>query len=488
MSNEANPQDESKDGGMIPRNAPGDAPVAASDSTRQMAAAKPAMGGALQAYTGGADGEPETSFMNPVRLIGKGMIVILVFVVGFFGWASFAQLESSVNAPGVIVVESHRKTIQHLEGGIVKEVLVAEGDNVNAGQPLLRLEETQAQSNFALLRDEGNGLLAQEARLIAERDGAPKITFPPELLAQKNDPNVASILAVEENTFLTRKNSLGKQIDILAQRNEQNKSQIAGLHSQQDAVTKQGALIDQEASGVEDLYKQGLSTLPRVLALRRQAADLTGQGGQITEHMAQIELNSEENNLQMTNLRNQQLTSVANDLRDVETKKYDVLARLNAAKDVMTRLDLVAPVSGKVVNLAIHTKGAVIKPGDTVMEIVPADDALEIEAHMRPDDADTIVKGMTAHVSFNSYKQRRLPQLTGKVDTVSADRLTDQRTGQPYFNVTVTVDRDALKDFSAVRLVPGLPADVAIATGTRTMMDYFLAPVLDVIEKGMREK
>src|SRR6185437_2616625 len=179
---------------------------------------------------------------------------------------------------------------------------------------------------------------------------------------------------------------------------------------------------------------------------------------------------------------------VANDLRDVQTKKFDVLARLNAARDVMKRLDLVAPVDGKVVNLAIHTRGAVIKPGDTVMEIVPQDDALELEAHVRPDDADTIQSGMMAHISFSSYKQRRMPQITGKVDVVSADRLVDQRTGQPYFNVTITVDRAALKDYTAVRLIPGLPADVAIATGTRTMMDYFLAPVMDVIQKGMRER
>jgi epimerase transport system membrane fusion protein len=430
----------------------------------------------------------ELAFLNPIPMIRKGMIVILVFVGGFLAWASLAQLESAVSAPGVVVVESHRKTIQHLEGGIVRDVLVTDGDTVQAGQPLLRLEQTQPESNFRLLQDQANGLIAQEARLIAERDGRGKIVFPPELLAQRKEPTVAQILAGEENTFLTRKNALAKQIAILAQRNDENKRQIAGLQNQQDAVEKQGALIQQEASGVEDLYKQGLSTLPRVLALRRQAADLTGQRGQIAEHMAEIALSSEENNLQMTSLRNQQLTSIASDLREAETKKYDVLARLNAAKDVMARLDLVAPVSGKVVNLAIHTRGAVIKPGDTVMEIVPADDALEVEAHVAPDNADTILHGMTAHISFDSYKQRRLPQITGKVDTVSADRLVDPHTGQPYFNVTVTVDREALKDYAALRLMPGLPADVSIATGTRTLMDYFLAPISDVLRKGMRER
>jgi len=445
-------------------------------------------GGAVALYGGDAAIPAETAFMNPVSMIRKGLLVIVVFVVGSVTWASLAELESAVSAPGTIVVESHRKTIQHLEGGIVKEVLVAEGENVSAGQPLLRLAETQAQSNFSLLQDQADALMAQEARLMTERDGAAGIAFPPELLARRSDPKVAQIIAGEQNTFLTRRNTLGKQLAILAQRNDENKSQIAGLQSQQDAVKKQSTLIDQEASGVEDLYKQGLSTLPRVLALRRQGADLTGQTGQITEHMAQIELSSEENNLQMTNLRNQQLSEVANDLRDVQTKKFDVLSRLNAAKDVVNRLDLVAPVAGKVVNLAIHTQGAVLRPGDTVMEIVPAEDLLDVEARVRPDQADSIQPGMGAHVSFNAYKQRRLPQILGTVQTVSADRLVDQRTGQPYFNVIVSVDRKELQDYKDVKLMPGLPVDVAIATGTRTLMEYFLAPVLDVIEKGMREQ
>ena len=464
------------------------APPATSTQKTPQPPMRAAAGGALQEYSGRGTDAPEMGFMNPTRMVRKGVFISIVFVFGSLAWASFAQLESAVTAPAVIVVETHRKTIQHLEGGIVKEILVAEGDNVSLGQPLLRLEETQAQTNLSVLQDQVDALSAQEARLVAERDGAARIAFPGDLVARRGQPKVDEMLRGEENTFLTRKNSLAKQVDILAQRNNENKSQIAGLQSQQEAVEQQGTLILQEASGVEDLYKQGLSTLPRVLALRRQAADLTGQKGQITEHMTQLELNSEENNLQMTSLRNQQLSTVANDLREVQTKKFDALNRLNSAKDVMSRLALLSPVAGKIVNLAIHTKGAVIKPGDTVMEIVPANDELEIEAHVRPEDADSIQPGMEAHVSFNAYKQRRLPQLTGKVNVVSADRLVDQRTGQPYFNVTVTVERAALKDFTEVRLMPGLPVDVAIATGTRTTLDYFLAPVLDVMEKGMRER
>jgi HlyD family type I secretion membrane fusion protein len=445
-------------------------------------------GNALQHYSGGEPGGADTNFMNPRRMIAKGTMIVLIFVVGFLGWASFAPLESAVTAPGVIVVESHRKTIQHLEGGIVKEILVAEGDKVSAGQPLIRLDETQAQTSLSLLQDQADALTGQEARLVAERDGAANIAFPPDLLARRDQPKVAEILRGEQNNFVARRNTLTKQIDILTQRNGENDRQIAGLASQQDAVEKQGTLVEQEASGVEDLYKQGLSTLPRVLALQRQAADLTGQRGQLIERKAQTELSSQENNLQMTNLRNQQLSSIATDLREAQSKKFDVLSRLNAAKDVMSRLDMIAPVSGKVVSLNIHTKGAVIKPGETVMEIVPDEDQLEVETHVRPDDADLIQRGMSAHVSFNAYKQRRLPQLTGTVSTVSADRLVDQRTGMAYFNVTVTVDAKTLRDYTDVKLMPGLPVDVAIATGTRTLMDYILAPIMDVVQKGMREK
>ena len=430
----------------------------------------------------------EIAFMNPRRTMRKGIIVSVVFVLGFLVWASFAELESAILAPGVLVVESHRKAVQHLEGGIVREIAVQEGDVVKAGQLLLQMETTQAQTSLSVLEDQADAFAAEEARLIAERDGRPKITFPAELLARRSNPKVAQALAGEENKFQTRRNTLFKQIDILSQRNGENGKQIAGLKSQQEAVEKQSELIAKEEASVSDLYKQGLSTLPRVLALQRQAADLAGQRGQLIERIAQIQLTSQENDLQIANLRNQLLSDVAKDLRDVQTKKVDVLERANGAKDVFTRLALVAPVDGKVVNLAVHTKGAVIHPGDTVLEIVPAEDALEVEAHVRPDDADSIQAGMMAHVSFSAYKQRRLPQLVGTVNVVSADRLVDQRTGQPYFNVTVTVDRKGLDDSPFLRLIPGLPVDVAIATGTRTPLDYFVAPVLDIMQKGMRER
>jgi HlyD family secretion protein/epimerase transport system membrane fusion protein len=432
--------------------------------------------------------DPALDFMSTRRIIGTGRLVILVFVVGFFGWAALAPLDSAVQAPGVVVVETHRKTIQHLEGGIVREVLVQDGQSVTAGQLLVRLDDAQARASLELLAGEADAMTAQEARLTAERDGRDKIAFPTELTARAGDPKVAEAMAGELNAFATRRDTLTKQIDILSKRSAENDRIVAGLRNEATAVEQQMALIDREQQSVQALYDQKLSTLSRLLALQRQAADLAGQRGQIVEKIAQTELTSGENQLQIMNLKSQQASDVAKDLRDVQTKRFDVLDRLQQARDVLARLTIRAPVNGKVVSLDVHTNGAVIKPGDTLMEIVPQKDALEVEAHVRPEDADSVHIGMTARVNFSAYQQRRLPIIQGVVNTVSADRLTDQRTGQAYFNITVAVDRTQLKDYPNARLIPGLPVEVALDTGSRTALEYFVEPVTDVLRKGMRER
>lgn len=432
--------------------------------------------------------EPVLAFMSTRRVIGSGRLIVIVFVLIFFGWAALAPLNSAVMAPGVIVVESHRKTIQHLEGGIVHGMFVREGETVRRGQLLMQLDDTQARANLELLMGESDALMAQEARLVAERDGHDTIVFPPALLARSNDPAVAAAIRGEQSAFQTRHETLAKQIDILAKRSDENNSIIAGLRSEKASVEKQMDLIARETGGVQQLYNEGLSTLPRLLALQRQAADLSGQRGQLIEKIAQTQLTSGENDLQIMNLKNQQLSDVVKDLRDVQTRRFDLLQRIDGARDVLARLTIRAPVSGKIVNLAVYTNGAVVKPGDTIMEIVPQKDALEVEAHARPEDVDSVHVGMTARLNFSSYQQRRLPMISGIVNDISADRIIDQRTGQAYFNVDITVDRSALNDYPNAKLIPGLPVEVALDTGSRTALDYFVEPVTDVFRKGMREK
>ncbi|MEJ1970059.1 MAG: HlyD family type I secretion periplasmic adaptor subunit [Rhizomicrobium sp.] len=432
--------------------------------------------------------DPELAFMNTRGIIGRGRLIIVLFVFGFLGWAALAPLNSALMAPGVIVVESHRKAIQHLEGGIVREIHVTEGQLVGAGQLLIRLDDAQARSNLDMLSGEADALSAQEARLTAERDGKDHIDFPKELTARNSDPHVADAMRGELSTFDTRRQTLSKEIDILTQRNQQNDRIVSGLRFEQTSIEQQMALIDQETTSVQALYAKGLSTLPRLLALQRQAADLGGQRGQIVEKIAQTQLSSGENQLQIMNLKNQQLSDVVKDLREVQTKRFDLMDRMQAARDILGRLAITAPVTGKVVELTVHTRGAVIKPGETVMEIVPQKDALEVEAHVRPEDANSVYAGMTARVNLSAYQQRRLPMISGMVTNISADRITDQRTGQAYFNVQLTVDRTPLKDYPDARLIPGAPVEVAIDTGTRTALDYFVEPITDVFRRGMRER
>lgn len=435
-----------------------------------------------------AASDGELSFLHTDRVVARGLTVVGLFVVGFLGWAAFAPLESALMAPGVVIVESHRKAIQHLEGGIVRDILVREGQSVKAGQVLIRLDDTQARTALELLQDEADTLEAQEARLEAERDGADAIKFPADLLSREKESKVADAILGEQRTFQTRRDSLNQQIAILTARKAENVRVVAGLKDEQKALETQIALIKKESDAVQQMVDKGLEPVPRLLALQRQAADLTGQRGQLVEKISQVDLNTGETELESVNLKSQQLDDVLKDLRDVQSKRFDLLDRIQAARDVLNRTTLTAPVAGRVVDLALHTKGAVIKPGDTVMEIVPLHDQLEVEAHLRPEDADDVTVGMTAKVSLSAYKQRRLPMITGVVTNVSADRITDPRTGQGYFVATVGIDRAALRDYPDARLIPGMPIEVAFNTGSRTTLEYLLEPVRDVMRNGMRER
>jgi HlyD family type I secretion membrane fusion protein len=450
-------------------------------TTRRLRLADPAL-------TAGLSTGDDLAFADTRGLIRTGGTIVLVFVVGFFGWAALAPLNSAMLAPGVIVVESHRKTIQHLEGGIVRDVRVAENDQVKAGQPLIELDDTQARATLGLLQGEADALSATEARLIAERDGAGTITFPPELLARESDPKVAEAVRGEERTFRNRRETMIKQIAILTSHAQENARTIEGLKAQRTALDTQLALIDKETVIIQQLVNKGIEAMPRLLALQRSTADLAGQRGQVVEKIAQVEVSTGETQLQIVNQRNQFQSDVLKDLRDVQTKRFDFLDRIHGAQDVMNRMVMTAPVGGRVVGLAAHTRGAVIRAGDTVLEIVPDQDELQVEAHVRPEDINEVQVGLSAKVDLTAYKQRRLPLITGAVTAVSADRLVDQHTGQAYFSAQISVDPESWKDYPEVRLIPGMPVEVAVENGSRTALEYFVTPIQAVFRRGMRER
>jgi HlyD family type I secretion membrane fusion protein len=323
--------------------------------------------------------------------------------------------------------------------------------------------------------------------LIAERDGATSVAFPAELLARRSDPKVAEAITGEQRAFATRKETWRRQAEILNSRKAENGRIHAGLQSQQTSLDTQLGLVGKETTMVEQLVQRGIEGMPRLLALQRQQAQLGGQRGEVVEKMAQVTLDTGEIDLQLINLQNQTRSEVLAELREVQTKRFDLMERVRAARDVLNRLSILAPETGRVVGLAVHTPGGVVRAGETLMEIVPQDDLLDVEAHVAPEDIDEVQVGVPAGVTLTAYKLRRLPTITGHVTEVSADRLVDQRTGVPYFRTKVAVDRSALAEYPEVRLVPGMPVEVAIETGSRTMLEYLLAPISGVMRRGMRE-
>lgn len=435
---------------------------------------------------------PPTQARGDAPRLGRPLVLGVATAATFFGilglWSALAPLESAVVAPGEVIVESRRKTVQHLEGGIVEAVLVAEGERVAAGQPLLRLSDTASRAEWERLAGEADALKAREARLAAERDGQERIAFPPELVERRAaDAKVAEMLAGQEAIFATRRSTLAGQADILGQRVRQLEKQIDGLHAQEASARSQLALFEAELADTRRLLLKGLTTRPRALALERQAASLRGVLGDNAAAVAKAEEAIGEARMQMLDLRNRRAAEVAAELREVQTSLAELQARRAAAEDVQFRRVVPAPVAGMVVGLRVFTKGGVIAPGAPVMDIVPEEDRLVVRARIRPLDVDKVHAGQPARLRLLPFKRRTTPVLDGRLAQVSADRLTDDKTGESYFDARVEIDRAELARLPGIELLPGMPVDVLIATGQRTLIDYLLGPLTDSLAKAFRE-
>jgi HlyD family secretion protein len=425
--------------------------------------------------------------------LGPPLVLGLATAVGFFGlfglWSALAPLDSAVVAPGEVIVESRRKVVQHLEGGIVEEVLVAEGEHVAAGQPLLRLSDVASRAEYARLAGEVEALRAQEARLGAERDGLDAIPFPPELTGHRDDDGaIRQILLGQQAIFAARRAALLGQTDILTRKVHQLERQIEGLRAQEAASKRQLVLFEAELVDANHLLAHGLTTRPRILALERQAAQMRGAAGDNAALIAKAEEEIGETRLRMLDLANQRADQVAGELRDVQTKLADAVERKAAALDVQRRRVVPAPVAGVVVGLKVFTQGGIIQPGAPAMEIVPEDDRLVVRARIRPLDADKVHAGLPAHLRLLPYKRRTTPVVEGQVTQVSADRLTDDKSGESYYDARIEVDRAQLAHLPGVKLLPGMPVDTLVTTGQRTLLDYLVGPIGESMSKAFREQ
>lgn len=423
------------------------------------------------------------------RSISVGIVLsILLFgVVGL--WAALWPLATGAVATGKVVLDTNRKTIQHLEGGIVKEILVREGQIVKTGDVLVRLDATTANARRDVQRSQYISARASEARLIAERDNAASVAFPQELLAlDGKDTEVTEQLDTQRRLFTTRRANLKEQMDALQQRINQGTEEISGLRQQVSSASEQLRLLNEEIAMVQSLVNSGNAVRSRLLALQRSAAQISGQRGEATANIGRVNQQMNEARVNLANKKTEYLNQVVSELKDAQVQASNLSEQLRSAEDVAKRIDIVAPLSGQIVGLAVHTVGGVIAPGEKLMDIVPTGDKLVVEAMVNPQDIDTVHEGMKARVRLTAYKQRRIRPVEGTVITVSADRFDDQQSGRAYYTARVEIPAEEIADLKNVELTPGMPAEVLIITGYRTMLSYLLDPIRYGFGRAFREE
>jgi HlyD family type I secretion membrane fusion protein len=435
----------------------------------------------------GSDRErfPDESARNPMI---AGFAILLLFFGGIGTWAATAPLNAAVVGDAVVKVEGNRKSVQHINGGIVSELLVHEGDRVAADQVLLVLDDTEARAEYDIAMQQITTLQAEEARLTAERDGESTISFPADLVSRSGEAAVQSAMDAQQDEFDSRRVALAGQAGILGQRLLQLRDQIAAGESLlQSQRTQLQSVVDERAS-LEGLFKQGLVTKPRMLQLERTATGLEGQIATTTGSIATNRKTLQEIDGQILQLRNDRLAEVTKELGEAQAKLQDMAPRLTNAAASLGRMEVRAPYAGEVVDLAVFSVGAVIGRGERILDIVPQNTILVVESKVRVEDIADIAPGMRAEVHFTSYKQRVTPLIHGNVKAISADRLTDERTQIPYYVAEIAVDAAELAENPEIQLYPGMPATVTITTKERTALDYLLAPLTASFERSFREK
>ena len=437
---------------------------------------------------------PEKATDDPRTDIRAGVVVAVIFFVIFLGWAAFARLDAAANAPGRLVVSGQRQTVQHKEGGVVSEILVKEGSRVQQGQVLVRLAGADVRAQERALSAQAIGLLAQRARLYAERSGQPSISTPPEFaqLKPEDKPAAAEALQIQANQMRTRRAVLSAQRGALGERVGQAGSQGQGYARQLTAINEQIRLIEDELNGMRSAAEKGFVSMNRIRALERAKADLEGQRGQYTATIAQSQGQASESRLQSLEAQSNYMERVATELREVEASLNDVLPKLNAARDQLDRIEIRAPATGTVVGLTVFTRGGVIAPGQKLMDIVPDRAPLTIEARIAPADGDDVHAGREAFVRFETLHERTLPALKGQVTRMSADAFTDENTGESYFMAEVNVPLSELKKIEDIRgldaLRAGLPVAVQIPLRKRTALQYAFEPLTGAIRRSFHEQ
>lgn len=425
---------------------------------------------------------------NAKPFLIAGYATVFFLFGGLGTWAAFANLSSAAIAPGVVAVETNRKAVQHYEGGIVDEILVRENQRVAQGEVLVRLRPTQASANADIFLKQLDAMQALEARLLAERDQLPNISFPQRLLNRRSADGVQQVMGDQVTQLKERRASVDSQIQILQTRIDQTTREIQGLEAQESAVRKQLESLQEEVDRVRPVAEKGFFPFNRLMAMERDVSNMIGRSGQLAADISKAREVISETRLQIVQIRQKFSEDVLQRLQETRVQINDIEEKLRVAQDVLQRIDVRAPQAGVVQNIKVHTQGGVIRAGETIMEIVPVGDTLNVHARVSPLDINYVVAGLEAEVKFPSFRSRNLPLMFGTVKTVGADALFDDATKQSYYLAIIEVRQDTIPEFYRDRMTPGMPADVLINLGDRTVLDYLTAPLIDGIAKSLREK
>ncbi|EWY39654.1 hemolysin secretion protein D [Skermanella stibiiresistens SB22] len=418
-----------------------------------------------------------------------GTVTVLVAFGGFLGWAMVADLSSASIATGTVIANSHRKTVSHLEGGMLHELLVKEGDLVKAGQVLLRMDGTQAQAQLGQVENQLWTAQARTARLRAEQADQRSLVFPDDLVdAARRSGVAADAMATEQRLFAARWDGYDGSLAINRRKIDQLREQISALKAQANAAIDQLRYTNEELGTIKALLDKGYERRPRMLEMQRMSAELKGKVGELAANQAQAEQAIAAAELEILSLKHTRRTEIANDLQQTQSTMADMTERSRGATDILQRKDVVAPQEGKVTDIRFHTPGGVIGAGAPILDLVPVDDDLVVEAQVSPSDIDSVKVGQIANVRLTAYKQRKVPTIDGHVVYVAADQTMDERSGQAYFTARVELDAQSLADLHHVQMIPGMPAEVIMINAKRRAIDYFLSPITDSMRRSFREE
>ncbi len=434
-------------------------------------------------------GEPISKASRAIRryMLIAG-ISVAVLLLGAGGWAATSKLSGAVVGMGTVVVEGNVKRIQHREGGIVGEIRVRDGTRVKAGELLIRLDDTVTRANLAMVSMQIDQLTARSMRLRAERDKADAVMVPEELKARLDQPEIADYVQSERALFVARRETIEGQKAQLQQRIGQLQQEADGLTARRSAKDDELRLIEKELAGISTLHEKGLMPFSRLAELQRVRAQLSGERGQLTAEIARAATRRTETELQILQFDYDRRSEVLTELRDVDNKLAALTEQQVAAKDQLKRVDLLAPQDGIVHELAVHTVGGVISPGDTIMQVVPVDDNLIVEVKVQPADIDQLHIGQDVVLRFSAFNQRTTPEIAGAIMTIAANLSNNPQTGEVWFSARIKIPKPAFERLGELTLHAGMPVEAYIQTGERTALSYLVKPLSDQITRAMREE